>query len=376
MHSYANSFFAFSSRDSLLGANQSLLMATQKRNSAAEVHTRKYPSSTEVAKLAGVSQSAVSRTFTPGASVSERTRKKVMKAAQALGYSPNILPRILLTSRSRLVAILIGEMSNPYYARVLEEFSRVLQEQGNQVLLCAVGHGEYVDDAIPSLAGYRVDGIITAHPILSEEAAAQCEKIGVPIVLFNGRVRSNWVSSVCCDNATAGRDVADLFLKYGAKRFGYIAGGTETLANEDRAAGFINRLKEDGITDITSVSGNFRYEDGYHAALALMRQKRPPHAIFCANDMMAIGAIDALRKEAGVRVPNEIMIAGFDDIPAAGWGSYSLTTVRQEVEEMVQAAVQILQRKAAGHENARGLLKLVRGTLVQRGSTTGWIKRR
>jgi DNA-binding LacI/PurR family transcriptional regulator len=368
--------FAFNSLNPLLGANQSVLMATQKGNSAAKVHNRKYPSSTEVAKLAGVSQSAVSRTFTSGASVSERMRKKVLKAAQALGYSPNILPSILLTSRSRLVAILIGEMSNAYYARVLEEFSLVLQEHGNQVLLCSVGHGEYVDDAIPSLAGYRVDGIITAHPILSEKAAAQCEKIGVPIVLFNGRVRSNWVSSVCCDNAAAGRDVADLFLKYGAKRFGYIAGFQETLANEDRGAGFINRLKEEGITDITAVSGKFRYEDGYQAALTLTRQKRPPQAIFCANDMMAIGSIDALRKETGLRVPNDVMIAGFDDIPAAGWESYSLTTVRQEVEEMVKAAVQILQRKAAGHENARGLLKLVRGTLVQRGSTTGWIKRR
>jgi len=336
--------------------NQALSMPTQKRNPAAETSTRKYPSSTEVAKLAGVSQSAVSRTFTAGASVSERTRKKVIKAAQTLGYSPNILPRILLTNRSGLVAIVIGKMSNPYYARVLEEFSRVLQEQGNQILLFAVGHGEYVDDAIPSLAAYRVDGIITAHPILSEEAAAQCEKIGVPTVLFNGRVRSNWVSSVCCDNSAAGRDVADLFLKYGVKRFGYIAGGEETVANQDRSAGFINRLKEAGITDITSVSGDYRYEDGYQAALTLIGQKRPPQAIFCANDMMAIGAVDALRQEAGVSIPQQVMIAGFDDIPAAGWGSYSLTTVRQEVEEMVQAAVQILQRKAAGHENARGLL--------------------
>jgi DNA-binding LacI/PurR family transcriptional regulator len=351
-------------------------MPTPKTKIITEPRTKKYPSSIEVAKLAGVSQSAVSRTFTAGGSVSERTRKKVIKAAEALGYSPNILPRILLTNRSRLVAIVIGEMSNPYYARVLEEFSTALQEQGNQVLLCSVGHGEYIDDAIPSMAGYRVDGIITAHPILSEDAAEQCEKIGVPIVLFNGRVRSNWVSSVCCDNFAAGREVADLFLKYGAKRFGYIAGGQETLANQDRSAGFINRLNESGITEIRSISGNFRYEDGYHAALELVREKRRAQAIFCANDMMAIGAIDALRNEAGVRVPEEVMVVGFDDIPASGWASYSLTTVRQEVKEMVDAAVQILQTKAADHENARGLLKLVRGTLVQRGSTTGWQKRR
>src|SRR5580700_5680477 len=117
-------------------------MQKQKLIPPRETNAKKYPSSTEVAKLAGVSQSAVSRTFTVGASVSERTRKKVIKAAKALGYSPNVFAKILQTRRSRLVAIVIGEMSSPYYTPVLELFSRVLQERGNQVLLFSVGHGE------------------------------------------------------------------------------------------------------------------------------------------------------------------------------------------------------------------------------------------
>ena len=351
-------------------------MRKKKLTRSRDRNAKKYPSSTEVAKLAGVSQSAVSRTFTAGASVSERMRKKVIKAAETLGYSPNILPRILLTNRSRLVAIVIGEMSNPYYARILEIFSRELQEQGNKVLLCSVSHGEYVDDAIPQLAGYRVDGIITAHPILSEEAAEQCERIGVPIVLFNGRVRSNWVSSVCCDNLAAGREVANLFLQYGAERFGYIAGGQGTLANQDRFAGFLEGLKEKGVNDVKVAVGDFRFAGGYEAVQELMRARRPPQAIFCANDMMAIGAIEAVRNEIGLRVPQDVMIAGFDDIPSAGWPSYSLTTVRQEIERMVQEAIVILQRKAPEKERPGGLLKLVRGTLIQRGSTTGWLKKR
>src|ERR1700732_1546724 len=122
-------------------------MQKQKLIPPRETNAKKYPSSTEVAKLAGVSQSAVSRTFTEGASVSERTRKKVIKATEALGYSPNILPKILQTNRSGLVAIVIGEMSNPYYAHVLEIFSRQLQEHGKRVVLCSVSHGEYIDEA-------------------------------------------------------------------------------------------------------------------------------------------------------------------------------------------------------------------------------------
>jgi DNA-binding LacI/PurR family transcriptional regulator len=211
---------------------------------------------------------------------------------------------------------------------------------------------------------------------LSEEAAEQCEKIGVPIILFNGRVRSNWVSSVCCDNLAAGREVANLFLQYGAERFGYVAGGQETLANRDRFAGFMGCLKERGVNVVKEAEGDFRYQGGYEAALELMREKRPPQAIFCANDMMAIGAIEAIRNEIGVRVPQDVMVAGFDDIPAAAWPSYSLTTVRQEVERMVQEAIAILKKKAGENERSDGLMKLVRGTLVQRGSTTGWIKKR
>ena len=129
------------------------------------------------------------------------------------------------------------------------------------------------------------------------------KRSGCRLCFLNGLVRSNWVSSVCCDNVAAGREVAIPFFNYGARRFGYIAGGQVTPANQDRSAGFIDRLKENGVSDIKSISGNFRYEDGYQAALELMRQKRPPQAIFCANDMMAIGAMDALRKEAGVRIP-------------------------------------------------------------------------
>ena len=336
----------------------------------------KYPSSTDVAKLAGVSQSAVSRTFTEGASVSDRTRRKVIKATEALGYSPNILPRILQSNQSGLVAIVIGEMSNPYYAQVLENFSRQLQEQKKRMLLCSVSHREYIDDAIPLLAGYRVDGIITAHPILTEATAARCEKMRVPTVFFNGRSRSTWVASVCSDNLAGGRDVANLFLRYGAKRFGYIAGGQETPANQDRAEGFIQQLKERGISQIKTAAGEYRYEGGYHGALQLMRQPKPPQAIFCANDMMAIGASEALRHELGLRIPQDVMIAGFDDIPAAAWPSYNLTTVRPDIEKMVRQAIEILKLKSDGSDDSNNSLPLVRGTLIQRGSTTGWIKKR
>ena len=133
--------------------------------------SRRYPSSTDVARLAGVSQSAVSRTFSEGKSVSEDTRKKVLKAAKKLGYSPNFIPRILLKHRSHFVAVVISGTSNPFYALAFEEFTKALQKTGHQVLLIHTDSDHSLDGVLPRLASYRVDAIVSALPVLSEEAA-------------------------------------------------------------------------------------------------------------------------------------------------------------------------------------------------------------
>src|SRR5258706_3956665 len=226
---------------------------------------KKYASSIDVARLAGVSQSAVSRTFTAGASVSPKTRKKVLKAAEALGYQPSMIPRIMLTHRSSLIAIAIGGMYNPYYAGVVELFTREIQKKGNSVLLFGVDHNEYIDEVVPMILGYRVDGLISALSILSPEAAESCAKQNAPVVLLNGKVRNDWVSSVCCDNVAGGRAVGGLFIARGARHFGFIAGKPGNSAHEDRLAGYFRRLVEAGVRDMSMAYGGYRYEGGFPA---------------------------------------------------------------------------------------------------------------
>ena len=138
---------------------------------------RRYPSSTDVARAAGVSQSAVSRAFSEGKSVSEETSRKVFKAAKKLGYSPNFIPRILLKHRSHLVAVVISGTSNPFYALALEEFTKALQKTGHQVLLVQVDSDHALDGIVPKLASYRVDAIVSALPVLSKECGA-CFRTG------------------------------------------------------------------------------------------------------------------------------------------------------------------------------------------------------
>ncbi len=329
---------------------------------------KKYASSTDVARLANVSQSAVSRTF-KGGPVSEATRQKVLDAAKVLNYWPSALPRIMLTERSRLVAIVIGGMYNPLYARVLEVFSRRLQDTGHQVLLFHVDSGYTFDAAIPLLAGYRVDAIVSALAVLSEEAAEQLATFNIPVVAFNTAVSGSHIASVGCDNTQAAIRLADLFVGHGARRFGFISGPLDSPSNNERRHGYVNRLAQHGFNAVlfNSSAFDFTYEAGCAGARELFSGDDRPDALFCANDLIAFGAIDTLRSEFGIRCPEDVLIAGFDDIPPAGWNAYDLTSFVQDAETMVDATLQIIEDPSSGQ--IKDMSRVIEARLVERSTT-------
>lgn len=331
--------------------------------------SRRYPSSTDVARLAGVSQSAVSRTFSEGKSVSDDTRRKVLKAAKKLGYSPNFIPRILLKHRSHLVAVVISGTSNPFYALAFEEFTKSLQKTGHQVLLIHTDSDHSLDGVLPRLASFRVDAVVSALPVLSEEAAQSLARINIPAISFNTPVKNRWVASVCADSAGGAALIADLFVQRGARSFGYISGSAGSHASCERLRGYQERLRRHGMDRIATANGDYRYDGGYEAILGLRAQGPLPDAIFCGNDLMALGAMDALRHELGLSVPDDVLVAGFDDVPEASWASYSLTTVIQDYKRMVADAMEVLQSMMTSGPTAGGILRVVPGNLVERAST-------
>ena len=331
--------------------------------------SRRYHSSTDVARLAGVSQSAVSRAFSEGKSISEETSRKVFEAAAKLGYSPNFLPRMLLKHRSGLVAVVTSGTSNPFYAMALEEFTKALQKTSHQVLLVQIDSDHSLDGLVPRLQSYRVDAIVSALPVLSTLAAEAFARIKIPTISFNTPVSNAWVSSVCSDSAGGARAVADLFVKRGARSFGFITGSEGSYASRERLRGFTDRLRKLGFSKVAVANGNYLYHGGFQAVAELKKQGEIPDAIFCANDLMAIGALDALRQTFQLRVPDDVLVAGFDNVPEAAWGSYDLTTVVQDGSLMVAEAMMILESMMSSNSSAGGALRVVASKVIERSTT-------
>jgi DNA-binding LacI/PurR family transcriptional regulator len=322
--------------------------------------------SLDVARRAGVSQSTVSRVFNAEDRVSEDTRARVLAAAQELGYQTNILARSLATQQSNIVGI-VTHISSPFYPYVLEKLTRKLQEMKRQTLLFSVEPDQNVDEILPLVLQYRADALIITSASLSSEMASQCERQGIPVVLFNRYVLGAKVSAVCCDNIEGGRLVANLFLDAGHKRLAHIAGRAPTSTNRDREKGFADRLRERGCTNWLREESDHTYQSGREAALRLLQRPDRPDAIFCVSDVVAFGAMDAARYDCGLHVPDDVSIIGFDDLPTAAWPTYSLTTIREPVNRMIDLTLKLLMERI-NHPEAEPVLELLPGQLVKRTS--------
>jgi len=323
-------------------------------------------SSLDVARLAGVSQAAVSRAYTPGASISDKMRRKVLAAAEQLGYQPNIIARSLSGKATHLIGIVMVKIGDPFYAKILAAFSRKLQEKGYWTLLLNVNDDLALDQALPQALQYQVDGIVLTSATLSSNIASHCTAMGVPVVLFNRFSLEVAVNSVGCDHAGGARLLADLLVRAGHKRFAYIAGEENSSTNQEREKGYRERLAQDGHGIIARESGDYSYASGYAAAERILNGPECPDALFCANDFMAIGAIDRAR-QMGLRVPEDLSVVGFDDTAMAGWPQYALTTINQPIDRLVAATVDVLIDAIESPENER-VIKLIPGELVVRES--------
>lgn len=326
--------------------------------------------SLDVAARAGVSRSAVSRVFTPGASVSPKTAKKVREAAEALGYRPNVLARAMLTGKSRVIGLVVAYLDNHFYPQALELLSGALEREGYHVLVFMASQtsGD-IDEVVEQILDYQVDGLVLASVALSSDLARRCRASGVPVVLFNRRQGTEGELAVVSDNHAGGRMAADHLVSLGRRRIGYIAGWEGASTQRDREAGFMEGLRAAGLGLYAREVGDFDPDAAKDAARAMFGGADRPDAVFVANDYMAFMVMDVLRSELGLQVPGDVAVIGFDDVPTAGFPAYDLTTIRQDSARMVQATVEALMAEIGGTRAEPPALLPVR--LVLRGSTGG-----
>ncbi|WP_415921612.1 LacI family DNA-binding transcriptional regulator [Tateyamaria sp. SN6-1] len=329
----------------------------------------------DVAERAGVSRSAVSRVFTPGASVSKRTADKVRLAASALGYRPNVLARGLITGRSRIIGLLVAYLENHFYPEAIERLSRLLQEQGYHVLVFMASNSvNEADEVMEELLDYQVDGIIAASVGMSNDLTQRCEAAGIPIVLFNRTQDDARLSAVTSDNHAGGRKLAEFLVAGGHNRIAHIAGWEGASTQRDREAGFLAGLQDAGRTLFARGVSDFDFEKARAVARDMFSRPDHPDAVFCANDHMAFAVMDVLRFELGLNVPDDVSVVGYDDVTLSAWPSYDLTTVRQPAGRLAEAAIEILMDRLADPETVPRRVALD-GPLILRGSARipeGW----
>lgn len=301
---------------------------------------RKAVSAMDVAARAGVSRAAVSRCFTPGASIAPETRARVMEAARELGYEVNRLASGLMRNETGLVALIAAEIDTPYRSRLLAALTAQLQTAGKLAVLINTDRSdESVQRALRQAISYRADAAVFLSGMPAPSLAETCLRNGMRLVLINRDEERPGSLRIRLDDAEAGRRALQQLMAAGCRRPALASSRAGTPSIVAREEGFRAAARAAGVEMAEARIGATSYDTGLDLGMALLSRAERPDGIFCTTDLMACGIVDAARWRFGLRLPEQLSVIGFDDIPQAGWESYMLATFAQPVEEIAAAAI-------------------------------------
>lgn len=300
------------------------------------------PTLKDVALRAGVSPSAVSRTFTDGASVSTGMRAKVEKAASDLGYSPNALASSLTTGRTKLIGVIADNFQNPLFLEFFDRITRQLQARGLRPLLVNLSTETDPENSVRMMRTYSVDGVVVASSTLPPAFATAFQDAGLPVVHSFGRFSPRPATHmVGIDNVDCGRMAAVELLSRGYTNVAFLGGPETATSTQDRLQGFTAELaKYPEIAVSHSFAAAYTFQAGRGEMQRLIGANLA-QAYFCGDDIIAIGALSALQ-ESGREVPRDTGLIGLNDMEMAGWDNIALTTIRQPVAQIVDATVALM----------------------------------
>jgi LacI family transcriptional regulator len=332
----------------------------------------------DVARLAGVSVATVSRVLNASAPVRDATRARVLEVARELRFSPNSAARTLSRQRAGALGVILPDLYGEFFSELLRGIDQEAQRAHHSLLVSSSHHDSRgIGTAVRAMRG-RVDGLLVMAPDVSAPLLAEVLPAGVPTVLLNGPAVDADVYEITVDNFGGARAMTRHLLALGHVRIGFIAGAAQNHEARERERGYLAALRDAGLPGETAleVRGDFTEDGGWRGARELLALRTPPSVIFAANDAMAVGALSALR-EAGVSVPGQVAVVGFDDIPVARFLNPPLTSVRVGIATLGERAAALLlaalaERSPPGHAPRRDVLPAELVIRDSCGAATGW----
>ena len=296
----------------------------------------------EVAARAGVSRSAVSRTFTTEASVSLKTRRKVEKAAQELGYHPNALASSLTTGRTKLIGLISNNFHNPIFLQVFDLFTSGLQDSGLRPLLVNLSDEIDPENSVRMMRQYSVDGVVVASSTLPPGFSKAFWDAGVPVVHAFGRSSSTpQVHVVGIDNVECGRMAARALVARCHDHVAFLGGPEAATSTQDRYTGFMSEMAAYPKIKVTySFAEAYSFEAGRNEMLRLLKSDLA-QAYFCGDDVLSIGALSAIQ-DSGLSCPDDIGLIGLNDMEIAGWENINLTTIHQPIRQIISSSIELM----------------------------------
>ena len=339
----------------------------------------------DVARAAGVSQSTVSRALRDDHRVSAKTRSHVREIAEELGYVPSTIGRNLATRSTKTLGIVVTDLTSVFYPQVIAPLHDEVTAQGYRMVLFTEDIGS---DALPieqapapladRLLDRSIDGAVLTTSDLDGGLARHLALRGLPIVFLTRHVDDVSADAAVVDNSLGASLSAGEAIRLGHTRIGAIFGPPNTSTGRDRERGVRAALRAAGLSlssDLTQ-HGPFTFENGYRSMNDLLSVSPPPTVVICANDTVAIGAFDAARSQ-GIRVPDDVSLIGFDDLPMAAWQAFQLTTVHQPMEEMARSAIRLLIERIEGAVAPGAVRRVVfEPSLVMRRTLAAPVQRR
>lgn len=329
------------------------------------------PTSHDIAREAGVSQSTVSRALRRDQRVDPATAARVIQVAERLGYVPNLSARSLVTRRTRTVAVVVADITNPFYPQLVEALHEQLGRAQYRMILFNERTDARGDGGLEAfLSSGGADGAVFLSVTIDRGVSRKLSSSPVPTVLLNRDADGPQVDRVMADHRGGASQVADLLVRLGHSRIAFIAGPANTSTSRDREAGLAAGLAQHGLSLDPRLrrAGEFTHQSGFQWTSELMGLAHPPTAIFCVNDVVAFGALDAARR-LRIDVPGQLSIVGFDDIPMAAWEAFSLTTVRQPLADMARDAARRLIARIEESDDSEPSRVVFPTHLVQRATT-------